>query len=71
MHVYVIYKDVIDSNAGKQRRHICKEQTFELSGRRWGILENSTEACTLLYVKEMISVSLRHEAGHPKENLEG
>ena len=28
--------------------------------------ENSTETCTLPYVKQMVSASSMHEAGHPK-----
>ena len=33
------------------------------------ICENSTETCTLPYVKQMTSVSSLHEAGHPKPVL--
>ena len=39
------------------------------------IWENSTETCTLSYVKQMTSASSVHEAGHPEsvlwDNLEG
>ena len=39
------------------------------------IWENSTETCTLPYVKQMTHLSSRHEAGHPKlvlwDNPEG
>ena len=33
------------------------------------IWENSTETCTLPYVKKMESVSLMHESGHSKPVL--
>ena len=39
--------------ARQEKRHRCKEQTFELCGRREGgmIWENCIETCILLYVK--------------------
>ena len=44
-------------------------------GKCGKIWENSIEAYTLPYVKQMISVSYMHEAAHPKpvlwDNLEG
>ena len=55
-------------HAGEQRRHRCKEQSFGLigRGRGWMIWENSTETCTLPYVKQTASGSLMYDAGNPK-----
>ena len=40
MHIYEIKKEkkkvLMILHAGQQKRHICKEQTFGLSGRRQG-----------------------------------
>ena len=63
--------------AGQQRRHRRKEQTFGLKrrGRGWMIWEDSTETCTLPYVKQTASGSLMYDAGNTKlvlrDNLEG
>ena len=46
-----------------------------VEGKDGMIWENSTETCTLSYVKQMTRASLMHEAGHPKlvlwDNPEG
>ena len=54
--------------AGQQRRHRYKEQTFRPVGESKGgmICENSTETCTLPYVKQMTNASSMHEAEYPK-----
>ena len=57
--------------AGQQRRHRYKEQTFRPVGESKGgmICENSTETCTLPYVKQMTNASSMHEAGHSQPVL--
>ena len=55
-------------HAGLQRRHRCKEQTFDFMGEGKGgmIYENIFETCTLPYVKQITSANLMQETGHPK-----
>ena len=66
-HMYGIRKTVtMILQAGQQRRHRCKEQTFGLFGKGKGgmIWDNSSETCILPYVKQMTSASLMPEVGH-------
>ena len=45
-----------------------KKRLLDSEGEGEGgmIQENSTETCPLPYVKQMVSASSMHEAGHPK-----
>ena len=38
MHIYMEFRKMVPMilHAGQERRHICKEQTFRLNGRRRG-----------------------------------
>ena len=60
---------------GQQKRHSLKVSDSAGEGEGGMIRENSIEAYTLPYAKQMTSVSLMHAAGHPKpvlwDNLEG
>ena len=49
----------------QQKRHRCKEQTFDSVGEGEGemIWENSIETCILSYVKQISSQGLMHETG--------
>ena len=53
---------------GQQGHTDVKNRLLDSVGEGEGGMsqENSIETCTLPYVKQMVSASSMHEAGHPK-----
>ena len=53
---------------GRNRDTDIENGLIDTAGKGEGgmIQENSTKTCPLPYVKQMVSASSMHEAGHPK-----
>ena len=74
MHIYGIQKDDNDEPICKAAKETdVKNRLLDYVGKCEGgmIVENSSETCILLYVKQITCASLMYEAGHSKAGALG